>query len=288
MKLCGVIHALALTLAINAAPAVFEAKASAGTTKAEVRATKTMLSGKPGEEKTFSLGGYLRVRSGARLILDISPWTLAFDFSAKDLAAAEGFTDVELSALHVAQLSGSTPAEVLLFALGCGANCSSSAHVLTFDPRTFKYVLARPIYAEGWDPVAQGKVIHLAPAIDGIATTQLSPFRACHACLPGSVPVLYRVSGTQLVDTMSRYRPMELRKDAVDAWREFLATNAKWSQEEVREDAQDALFRYIADEARLGNVRLALIQAYRAYRHNDSADFFERTRKALRDDGYVR
>ena len=267
---------------------MYEAKASAGTTTAEVRATKTLLSGAPGEEKTFSLGGYLRIRSAGKLIFDGSPWTLAFGISTKDLAAADGFTDVEITGLQVAQLGGAQPAEVLLFGMGCGANCSSAAQVLTFDAHAAKYVLARPTYAEGWDPVAQGKIVHLGRGVDGIATTQLSPFRACHACLPGSVPVIYRVSGTRLVDVLVRYRPQELRKDAVDAWHEFLATDPKWSQEDLQADIQDALFRYLADEARLGNLKLALVQAYRAYRHSDSATFFATMRKALRADGYVR
>ncbi len=259
----------------------FVRSAHLGETSLHLSASSTELSSTP-ENERFRVSGTLTIDNPGMSSFSANPWTLA-QVGANAQGIVEGFTGVGLSNAYLARLAGNPQADLVLISIGCGANCSSGSTFLTYDASRGTYVRAIWAYAPDWDTVGSGHLLHLDATHDAIATTQPSPFDDCHACLPGTVPVLYAIAGGKIVDVSARL-PARLRADAGAAWISFSAVRG--SDDDAIMDRNVALFRYLADECRLGACATAWQRVKAAIHGNDTKDILAQFRSGIASRGY--
>jgi hypothetical protein len=290
MKFLAAQIVAALLVAFAAGPVVAADKGAATTLSAHNGATVatmslTKITKGSMELRTFDLGGRLLVRYKGATVIDANPWQYIVRQDNNDYHNVDGFSDIDILTLAAAPLDDTPQADIVMTAMFCGANCSGASAVLAYDAGKGKYVEVSPTYPPEWDAVANGKVQRMPDGRSAIVTTTVSPFDNCHACLPGSVPLVLRIVKMAIVDVSAQY-PNRLRSDASGAWTSFTKLYASKSQDD-QDLAQPQLFRYLADECRLGACAAAWSKARASYKRTDADQTFAQITKGLSAGGFT-
>lgn len=252
-----------------------------GTTSLAISTSVTTLSTAPGNER-YRLAGSMRIVSAGVAPYVANPWS-AIGVGADAHGILAGVTAVAITRASLAYLAGSPHADAIVEWMGCGANCSGASTIFTYDALRRRYAVARWAHQPDWDTTAYGSVVHLDAAHDAIATHQPSPFDDCHACLPGTVPVLYAIVGGTIADVSARH-PARLRADAPQAWAAAMAIRS--TDDDAAATRNAALFRYLADECRLNACAQAWRRVQGAVGGNDTKDALAQMRGGIMSGGY--
>ncbi len=249
-------------------------------------ATATVISRDSNGIPTYKVRGDMAIKNAGQKTYRANPWQVVFDNVLINGYIKE-IMGVGFTKPYLAHLSGQAQADVVVSGYTCGANCSDTSVLLSWNAKKHWYLPVPYAITQDWNPISAGHLVHLDATHDAIASHVSGPFDDCHACQPGRVPVLLAVrpngSGSLVIKDIANTQPAQLKADAAAAWTAALhpAKGAYPTGKLVD------IYRYLADRCRLNACAAAWSAVKKTFASANKNDAFEQMTSALAKQGFT-